>query len=347
MRALTYNILAPVFARPSGSVPGDFAYFECSSERDLAWEQRGPLIRALLQDAEADVITLQEVQFERHSEADDWNLPQILQLPGFDWVIPQHSAGEWNHQMERNERVLNNAAVTGVATLFRASKFELVGSETTSRCLAVFLKFHADEEILANERLCVVNVHLEGHPDLHELRRKQLMSAVKKRRKVPAAHLLVMGDFNSVGDEVDRFNEAEHHLQHVRTGPTWSSGRSTAVLDHILAEHSLDIVGHTEFFAEHDHGGMPNSKSGSDHAPIAIEFRIKPRPPPEKEPTLTPEAKQQIAQQWAKVEKPPKVVGKPNADQLKLLQAFAARKKEFLAQYEGLELAHAKKITKK
>ena len=156
-----------------------------------------------------------------------------------------------------------------------------------------------------------------------------------------------MGDFNSVGDEVDRFNDAEHGLQHVRTGPTWSSGRSTAVLDHILAEHSLDIVGQTEYFAEHDYSGMPNSKSGSDHAPIAIDFRIKPRPPPKKELTLAPEARKQIEKQWANVEKPPKVVGKPNADQMELLQAFAARKKEFLAQYEGLELAHAKKISKK
>ena len=347
IRAITYNILAPVFARPKNAQPGDFSYFDASSEADLNWSNRKRLIGELLTQDQADIITLQEVQFERVDKADSpWDLPSFLQLPGYGWAIPGFSAAEWTHQSDRNLRVLDDDAVTGVATLFKLSSFELVHSETTSRTLVVFLRCkHSSLEPL----YCVGNVHLEGHPDLGDLRRKQLMSAIKKRKKYPTAHLLIMGDFNSVGNEVDEFNDSEHHLTHVRTGPTWSSGKSEATLDHILCEPTLKVDSVVEYYRpESDKLGMPNASSGSDHAPVGVVFSTLPRVPIKAAATLSDDAKEAIRKEWNALDQPEKSKGKPSAEEMILLKAFAVTKKQFLSQFSdgSLELAFAKKISK-
>jgi hypothetical protein len=40
LKFATYNVLAPIFCRPKGSVPGDFSYFAHSSVQNLEWENR-------------------------------------------------------------------------------------------------------------------------------------------------------------------------------------------------------------------------------------------------------------------------------------------------------------------
>ena len=198
----------------------------------------------------------------------------------------------------------------------------------------------------------IANVHLEGHPDLHEMRAKQLHSAVKKARKMAEAHLIVAGDFNSELDEVKRQNE-EHRLRMIAAGPTWSNGQRASQIDHFLCEPSVEVVRVMEFFTAQDaKQGMPNRDSPSDHAPLGVECRAGPKriageaAEAAKEDAPSQARQREIEALWAAVEQPEKVKGKPTPQQLEVLKAFAATKKAFLLQFQDAELAFAKKIAK-
>lgn len=352
IRLLSWNLLAPVFCRPKGSVPGDFAFFDWSSEESLKWERRRALIESRLRSEDADVIALQEVQFDTEEDVEHQifkvRVPEFLGGMGYDAVVPGHTAADWKHQADRNERVLDVPAVTGVAILFRPTVFALENQATTSRCLLAVLR-----HLASNQLYSVACVHLEGHPDLGDLRRKQLMSIVKKARSKggEAAHLILVGDFNSVGNEVEEFNQAEHNLLHVRTGPTWSSGTTCQSIDHILVDHSVQVHETLEYFNDYDRlHGMPNEHCGSDHAPVGIVFDAAPKKKPDivEARVLDPRKKKEIDEEWAKIEKPPPARGKPTPEQLIVLRDFAAAKKAFIGRFnsDDLESTYAKKVAK-
>jgi mRNA deadenylase 3'-5' endonuclease subunit Ccr4 len=344
---LSWNILAPIFVRPNPDDPTDFAFFACASEEDLAWEKRRPLIQQRLRSVSSDVLLLQECEFEK-SEAGKWDVPLWLREEcGYDaWRVPDFADSEWEHQFQRNLRVLRRGAVTGVAILWKTAAVRFVSCETTSRTLVVTV---ARGEVL----FAIANVHLEGHPDLHEMRAKQLHSAVKRARKSAEAHLIVAGDFNSELGEVRRQNE-QHRLRMVAAGPTWSNGERCLQIDHFLCDPSLEVVRVMEFFSELDaKQGMPNRDSPSDHAPLGIECRATPKlaaaaAAAEPGNEAVREARQrEIEAMWAAIEAPEKVKGKPTPQQMEVLKAFAAAKKAFLGQFaDPAELAHAKKVSK-
>ena len=121
---LSYNLLAPLYVRPiderTGTVQA-FAAFPWASEQALAWEARRPQLLAELVSAQADVVCLQEVQFEHDGDA-GFAVPQWLRLEGYEQVIP---AQEQLEQMAlRNERVLRSKTAIGNALLYRSDRLE-------------------------------------------------------------------------------------------------------------------------------------------------------------------------------------------------------------------------------
>ncbi len=215
--------------------------------------------------------------------------------------------------------------------------FDFVSSETTSRALVLLLRHRASQQLFS-----FANVHLEGHPDLGDLRLKQLQSAIKKGRRT-LSHLVVAGDFNQRGD----FGE-ETGLQLVATGPSWCDGTECGIaLDHIVFDNSTLAVEAVHKWYD-GVSAIPSPLIPSDHAPIGCTLRVAREPRAavtESEPKPLPEAVQEaIRKHFAEAVKPLRpqsVKGKPNAEQLVLLREFAHAKKAFCASYHGDEQSAA------
>jgi hypothetical protein len=132
LSVMSYNLLAPLYVRPVDERTGKvqaFAAFEWAepAEEVLAWDKRRPRLRQELEQGNADVICLQEVQFETEEEpgADGkvvHILPKWLQLEGYDTVIP--SQGSLEQLAQRNERVLKTRSAIGNAILYRVDRLE-------------------------------------------------------------------------------------------------------------------------------------------------------------------------------------------------------------------------------
>lgn len=350
----TWNILAPMFVRPPDK-SAKFAQFEhVTDDAHLDWALRSDKIaQFLLRDAVSDVVTLQEVELTYDSEKatvlpPDW-LREQQQANDFELVLQQFTPAEWAHQKDRNERVIGKPRVSCAATLFRKSAFELHHVESTSRTLAVFLKHRASQRIV-----CSINVHLEGHPDLSELRSKQLHSALKKARKVANSTVVVSGDFNNVNDQEMLKHDAEHGLLRLRTPPTYSSGSWTASVDHILLdEKCVRAVEIQDWFQRWEvaKAGIPNAHCPSDHSPLRVVLQLlePPKVEPPKVIVVADERKKQIEESWAVIKAQQPVQqgkGKPDPATMEALKKFAVLKKDWLAQFANEELDHAKKISK-
>ena len=126
----SYNLLAPIYVRPiderTGTVQG-FAAFEWASAEDLDWERRRPRLLAELEASKADVICLQEVQFERipgkaDDDEDEYVLPSYLRLDNYECILPDKRP--LREMALRNERVLRVRAPVGNALLYRTDRLE-------------------------------------------------------------------------------------------------------------------------------------------------------------------------------------------------------------------------------
>jgi mRNA deadenylase 3'-5' endonuclease subunit Ccr4 len=131
LSVLNYNLLAPIYVRPVDQRTGkvqEFAAFEWAEPADevLAWGKRQPRLLGELQRSGADIICLQEVQFEVGQNPDSGDelhtLPEWLQLEGYEAVLP--SQGNLRQMAERNERVLQHKNAVGNAILFRQDRLE-------------------------------------------------------------------------------------------------------------------------------------------------------------------------------------------------------------------------------
>ena len=347
-RVMTWNLLAPIFTRPNPDDPSDFAFFAHASEAVLAWEGRRALLEARLDAERPDVLAAQEVELERDETGKGWVVPRWLSRRFGGWALPELSEAEWEHQRERNERVLKRGGVTSVALLW-GEGMEMEKSSSASRGLAGLFKRRNGER-----RFVVCCVHLEGNPELGEMRAKQLKSAMRAVRKSsakwPGTPVVVMGDFNANLSEVEPNAKEEGLTVCKLTRPTWSDSKKHEAIDHVLVSPGAKLQGSVhEFFTEYDaEKGLPNDRTGSDHAPLLATFEFvdeKTEPAVEKE--LSKERKEEITKMWDAVEKVEKSKGKPTPQQMEMLKAFATRKKAFVAQFtDEAEAAFARGLAK-
>ena len=118
------------------SVSQEFAAFEWAEPASevLDWDMRRPRILEELKRSRADVICLQEVEFEISwvkgddlwaAAEDTYCLPAWLELEGYAWQIPCQS--DLAQIGERNERVLRKKQPIGNAILFRTDRLQHVG----------------------------------------------------------------------------------------------------------------------------------------------------------------------------------------------------------------------------
>jgi hypothetical protein len=145
---MSYNLLAPIYVRPIDERTGaimPFAAFPWAEPADkvLNWDARQPRLLKELLDSEADVLCLQEVQFECMPLSDEsvsagkcsYVLPEWLREPlegaGYTACVP--SQKELRNMGERNERVLRVHAPVGNALLYRSDRLEQVDTPPPSK----------------------------------------------------------------------------------------------------------------------------------------------------------------------------------------------------------------------
>ena len=89
---MSYNLLAPIYVRPVDKRTGkiqEFAAFRWVTKDDvLDVGKRERKLRKQIQDSQADIVCLQEVQFVKNEEEKQWELPLYLQMKDFGCVLP-------------------------------------------------------------------------------------------------------------------------------------------------------------------------------------------------------------------------------------------------------------------
>jgi len=133
---LSYNLLAPLYVRPIDTRTGniqEFAAFKWVTDPAvLDWEMRRKKIRNELVRSEADIIFLQEIQFDVAPSEDkkvekQWTLPAWLKLPGYEFCIPSQSS--LGKIADRNLRVLRSHSPIGNAILLRKKRVKRVDGD--------------------------------------------------------------------------------------------------------------------------------------------------------------------------------------------------------------------------
>jgi endonuclease/exonuclease/phosphatase family metal-dependent hydrolase len=172
IRLVSWNLLAPVFSHPK-------KYPWCSEEH-LDWSYRQKLIVAKLQQIDADLVCLQEIQ------SDHWDGFLELFEDTYEGIL---------------QNVTKNHPVTN-AILLRKNKFHVLRQESRSRALILVLS-SCDN---GNNPLYLANVHLQAGMDDDETRIFQLKSLLKRLNTHSSTEqslpfqvqppVVVVGDFN-------------------------------------------------------------------------------------------------------------------------------------------------------
>ena len=230
---LSYNLLAPLYVRPIDQRTGNvqaFAAFPWAEPADkvLDWTARQPRLHAELCASEADVIALQEVQFETRGDGDGetFALPTWLDLDGYCAAIPPQR--DLQAMAARNERVLASRTAIGNALLYRTDRLVRVEdnggggggsgggsggsgkvsggksggqpnakprSDTTTR-VGACLRGRPDSSLAALEPLAIFCVHLDATSE--EQRVKQLGKCLEQARThFGTRSVLIAGDMNT------------------------------------------------------------------------------------------------------------------------------------------------------
>jgi endonuclease/exonuclease/phosphatase family metal-dependent hydrolase len=172
IRLVSWNLLAPVFSHPK-------KYAWCAEEH-LNWSYRQKLIVSELQQIDADIVCLQEIQ------SDHWD----------DFF--EHFEDTYEGILQN---VTKNHPVTN-AILVRKDKFHVLRRESRSRALILVLS-SCDN---GNNPLYLANVHLQAGMDDDETRIFQLKSLLKRLNTHSSTEqplpnqaqppVVVVGDFN-------------------------------------------------------------------------------------------------------------------------------------------------------
>lgn len=356
IKILSLNVLADCYVR----VPDcPWTNFEHCTEDALAWSARLPRLQALLRESDADIICLQEVQFE-----------SPICPPGVPSWLSEALAGKYIGVMQDDSK---RAATqrTGNATFFRSSRFEQCApAEHRSRSLIVWLRC----KDVDNAVLTVANCHLEGHPDKDSERASQLRSVqrcieAKSKANLPlATRSIICGDFNSQldgtplgavafsGDAAG--SSTWRNSAAAPAPPTWFAPGASLTIDHVLfCENGLAAdASQVECDAAVLRvSGLPSLQHPSDHLPVIASLRFidcvqcaAAVAASGGSAALSESEAAALELQWQELSKqaPEKPQGKPTADQMAALKEHAAKVKAWLAALAPAAADHAKRFGK-
>lgn len=216
LTVLSYNLLAPLYVRPidqrTGSVQS-FAAFEWSDASSLDWDVRRPALLRELIGSSADLICLQEVQFDKGVDG-GFALPEWLRLPGYEVRVPPPA--KLQEIANRNMRVLSTEAAVGNALLWRADRLAEAppgaparqggkagkakaaksgGREQSVQRVGCVLQGVAGGGLEGLLPLAVFSVHLDATSE--EKRLKQLSGCLEIAKEAGTRCVLIAGDMNT------------------------------------------------------------------------------------------------------------------------------------------------------
>lgn len=215
LSVLSYNVLAPLYVRPIDSRTGGvqaFAAFEWCGEGDelLDFAARWPRMLAEINAAAADIVCLQEVQFE-HSDGEFclpvWLRSLVVEGSG-DYIARLPGQSELQEIAERNERVLNCLAPVGNVLLLKRSRLEVLevqprvlpgaraatkGATTRVGALVCGAEESALRDVL--RPTAVFSVHLDA---THEDQRvATITKCLQQARQLGTREVVIAGDMNT------------------------------------------------------------------------------------------------------------------------------------------------------
>ena len=199
---VSYNLLAPLYVRPLDARTGGvqaFAAFQWAEPADevLAWDVRRPRLLKELESCGADVICLQEVQFDSGDDG-SFSLPEWLRLPDYMFRVPP--AKELAQIADRNKRVLGSRSAIGNAVLYRTDRLALIeqsgpGSKDQLTGVGVCVRGKAGTPLAALGPTAVLSVHLDATSE--EKRVKQLTKYLERARQLGTREVILAGDLNT------------------------------------------------------------------------------------------------------------------------------------------------------
>lgn len=143
----------------------------------FSWKDRFPLISKEIERSKADIICLQEVEFDAFDND----------------LLPFMNEGGYAGLMQNDKRRGSNHGY-GLATFWKRDKFRITNEIHRSRAMITFLE--EKEDSLDQKVLAVTNCHLQGSPTKSVTRVKQLQNILSDLRKQRHHNLLVCGDMN-------------------------------------------------------------------------------------------------------------------------------------------------------
>jgi endonuclease/exonuclease/phosphatase family metal-dependent hydrolase len=211
-----------------------------------------------LQNAEADVICLQEVIQEldgKHNTAENiakelvyhWKYEETIQMPYEGRII------SWGN------------AILSKYKLISTNLYELSSGEKRRTALQAMIEIDGKE-------ISVTSTHLvHTHQETSELQESQ---AKKLFEIIPQKYAIVPGDFNALPDS-NAIQYMSEHLQNTDTqlDPSWSvyvEGCDVCKVDQLM--HRLDYIFTTKEFTVHSF--QTDYSKGSDHLPIAVSLEV-------------------------------------------------------------------------
>ena len=204
LSVLTYNVLAPLYVRPLDARTGGvqqfaaFGWAEPAAER-LDWAARQPRLSTELRSCAADVLMLQEVQFEKAADG-TLELPQWLQevarASGYEARIPPQR--DLREIASRNERVLGTFCAVGNALLWRPSRLEAAtaagGKDATTR-VGLALRGRRDGPLAPLGPTAFFSVHLDAKSEAQRV--GQLEKCLEAARSFGTREVIIAGDLNT------------------------------------------------------------------------------------------------------------------------------------------------------
>lgn len=197
---LSYNLLAPAFVRPIDKRTGDiqpFAAFQWAEPASevLDWDVRRPRLLALLSEARADILCLQEVQFDSAADGSFLLPAWLYALQGYDVRLPAQNS--LKQMAERNERVLGHYVAIGCAVLYRRDRLIEVdeSNEGPNTLVGAYLRGAESSPLAGIGPFCVFSVHLDAQSE--EKRVDQFVKCLTVARKWGTREVVVAGDLNT------------------------------------------------------------------------------------------------------------------------------------------------------
>eukprot|EP00927_Polykrikos_kofoidii_P056696 TRINITY_DN50786_c0_g1_i1.p1 TRINITY_DN50786_c0_g1~~TRINITY_DN50786_c0_g1_i1.p1 ORF type:complete len:603 (+),score=84.10 TRINITY_DN50786_c0_g1_i1:59-1867(+) len=202
LSVLSYNLLAPTFVRPIDKRTGEvqeFAAFGWAEPADevLDWAVRRPRLLAQFRAWRADVLCLQEVQFEQNGDG-EFMLPAWLQeLPGYAASLPGQQA--LRMMADRNLRVLDDEVAIGCAVLYRTDRLELCAegglNNAPNTLVPALLRGREGTPLAALDPTAFFSVHLDARSE--EKRVDQLIKCLELVRRMGVHEAVLAGDLNT------------------------------------------------------------------------------------------------------------------------------------------------------